>query len=82
MTNKLKLLIQTEIKKILNENELRSVRVTYTDGTVITTDMAAGLTDDQITNYFKIGKEFNLGWNTKTGEEDNLQKVTKVEMLK
>ena len=42
-------------------NELRSVSVKYSDGTVINTDMASHLTDDEIRDYYKIGKQFNLG---------------------
>lgn len=75
-----------DVKKKLNmENiteeehgKLRSVKVTYSNGETQGVSMAAHLTDDEILNYFKIGKVFNLG---KNGVEDNLQKVTKVEIL-
>lgn len=60
------------------ETELRAVKVTYSDGTVIPTNMAANLSDDDIRNYFKIGRTFNIG----EGEKDNLQKVVKVEIIK
>ena len=56
--------------------KLRSVKVSYSNGEIIATSMAAHLTDEEILNYFKIGKVFNIG-NVK----DNLQKVTKVEIL-
>jgi hypothetical protein len=58
--------------------ELRSVKVTYSNGETQGVSMAAHLTDDEILNYFKVGKVFNLG---KNGIEDDLQKVTKVEIL-
>jgi hypothetical protein len=65
------------LKKIEN-TELRSVEVEYEDGTIIPTSMAAHLTDDEINDYFAVGKEFNIG----NGELDNMQKVKKVEILK
>ena len=40
--------------------ELRAIEVTYEDGTVITTSMAAGLTDKQMTDYFRPGRVFNI----------------------
>lgn len=62
--------------KKLNE-KLRSVKVTYDNGKVITTSMAANLSDKQIKDYFKIGKQFNIG----SGEKDLMAKVKKVEIL-
>lgn len=56
---------------------LRSVRVTFADGDVIETNMAKGVTDEEIRKYYGVGKEFNVG----AGGEDNLQKVAKVEIL-
>lgn len=56
---------------------LRAVKVTYSDGNEITTSMAHGLTDQAIKEYFAIGKTFNIGT-----VDDNLQKVTKCEILK
>lgn len=35
--------------------------VTYSNGDIIETDMAAQLTDQQIRDYFKIGRQFNVG---------------------
>ena len=63
--------------KILNE-ELRSVKVTYDNGDEITTNMAAHLTDEDINNYFKIGKSLNIG----SSGNDLISKVKKVEILK
>lgn len=57
--------------------KLREVRVTYADGDVVETSMAAHLTDQDIHDYFKVGKYFNLG----SGDRDNMQKVEKVEIL-
>ena len=55
---------------------MRAVKVTYTDGTVISTSMAKTLTDADILNYFRVGKWFNIGSVT-----DNMQQVTAVEIL-
>jgi hypothetical protein len=57
--------------------ELRSVKVTYSDGTEISTNMAAGLTDQEIKDYFKIGAWFNIGT-----VKDNMQQVTNLQILK
>lgn len=56
---------------------LRSVRVTYTDGSTITTAMAAHLTDEEIYAYFCEGKPFNIGM----GVADDWQAVSSVEIL-
>jgi hypothetical protein len=53
---------------------MRSVKVTYSDGTVINTSLAAHLTDKEIHDYFKVGKAFNLGNVT-----DNMQTVVSCE---
>ena len=58
-------------------NNLRSIKVTYSDATEITTSMAAHLTDNEMLNYFKPGKWFNIGNVT-----DNMQQVVKAEILK
>ena len=55
---------------------LREVRVTFEDGHVIETSMSAHLTDEQIKEYYKIGRVFNVG-----SVGDNLQKVYEVEIL-
>ena len=56
---------------------LRAVSVTYSDGNIIDTSMARGLTDQEIKEYFAVGKTFNIGNVT-----DNLQTVVKCEILK
>lgn len=68
-------------QNMLKTNELRNVSVTYSDGTVIDTDMAAHLTDEQIRDYFKVGKKFNLGNASIPCDGnigDNIQTVTVV----
>ena len=55
---------------------LKNVKVTYSDGSVIVTNMAEYLTDKEINEYFTPGKVFNIGNVT-----DNLQKVIKCEIL-
>ena len=40
---------------------LRSIVVTYDDGTVIPTNMAAHLTDKEMLDYFAVGTVFNIG---------------------
>jgi hypothetical protein len=56
---------------------LREVEVTYSDGTKIETSMAAHLSDADIKNYFRVGKEFNIG----SGEKDKMAKVQSVKIL-
>lgn len=63
-------------------SNLRTIRVTYSDGTVICTDMAANLTDKQMLAYFKVGKVFNLGTPFPDLQEDNEQHVIEAEILK
>lgn len=55
---------------------LRSIKVTYSDGSVIDTNMAAHLTDAQMLDYFKVGKRFNLG----NGPEDKIATVVSAEI--
>lgn len=54
---------------------MRAVKVTYSNGESITTSING--TDEEILDYFKIGKPFNLG----KGEKDDVQTVTKAEIL-
>lgn len=57
---------------------MRSAKVTYSDGTVINTSLAANLTDKEIHDYFKVGRAFNLG-GRKDPTEDNMQTVVSCE---
>ena len=54
------------------------VNVTYENGEVVPTEVNADMTEDEIREYFKPGKEFNIG----TGNKDNFQKVKSIEILK
>jgi hypothetical protein len=56
-------------------NTMRSAKITYSDGTVINTSLAANLTDKEINEYFKIGRQFNIG-----NVNDNLQTVVNCEI--
>lgn len=70
--------VETEREK-MNENsinELRSVKVTFSDGNTLTTSMAQHLTDEEIYDYYAIDKEFNLGRT-----DDDIQSVVDVEIL-
>jgi len=58
-------------------NKLRGVEVTYADGTVIPTSMAANLSDEDIYKYFEIGSLFNIG-----SVEDNMQAVQSVNIIR
>ncbi len=58
-------------------NKLREVKVSFGNGDVIHTNMAAGLTDQEIKDYYKIGRIFNLG-----AVGDNMQKVIKLQIIK
>lgn len=63
--------------KLDNISNLRGVKVTYSNGSIIPTSMAAHLTDQQIYDYFAIGKLFNIGTVS-----DNMQQVVKVEIFR
>lgn len=56
---------------------LRCVKVTFSDGDTITTEMNSELSDDEIRSYYRIGRVFNLGC-----VNDRLVKVTNVEILR
>jgi hypothetical protein len=55
---------------------MRSAKITYSNGTVINTSLAANLTDKEINDYFKVGKSFNIG----NGPADNMQTVVSCEI--
>ena len=57
--------------------ELRAIKVTYSDGSEIIASMASHLTDEEMLNYFEVGKWFNIGSNA-----DNMQQVVKSEILR
>lgn len=53
---------------------MRSITVTFDDGNIINTSMAAHVTDDQIKEYYRIGRQFNIG----DGPNDHMATVTNV----
>jgi len=54
---------------------MKTAKITYSDGNIITTSING--TDEEIKNYFKIGRPFNLG----NGDKDNMQTVVSCEIL-
>lgn len=62
------------IKQFNTNENLRSVTVKFKNGDEINTNMAAHVTDEEIKDYYRIGKEFNLG----SGENDNMSTVEEV----
>jgi hypothetical protein len=53
---------------------LRSVKVFYDDGNVVSTSISSDATDEDINNYYKVGRSFNIG----SGEDDKIAKVQRV----
>lgn len=60
-------------------NNLRLIEVTYSNGAVITTNMSATLTDEEMLEYFAPGKWFNL---VDFDEDDNIQQIVESKILK
>lgn len=56
--------------------KFRTVKITYDSGDEVTTDMSGKLTDEEIYDYFKVGRVFNIG-----SSEDKMVKVKKVDIL-
>ena len=67
--------MSTIITEQETKTELRSIKVTYSNGEVINTSMAAHLDDEEMLNHFKVGKWFNLGSVT-----DDMQQVVNAEI--
>ena len=71
----------TEIKEsiLINEDDskFKIAKVTYDTGDVISTQVNPILSDDQIKDYFAVGKQFNLG----SGENDLMATVTSCEIM-
>ena len=59
---------------IFNEAVKPVVKVTFDNGETIETEVADNATDDDIRNYYAVGKEFNLG----QGGQDKMAKVKDV----
>ena len=71
--------LKAALKAAFTTNELRHVTVEYSDGSKIDTSING--TDDEIRDYFKIGKKFNLGNAPVKGDGnygDNIQTVVGV----
>ena len=56
---------------------LREVKVIFEDNNVIHTNMSAHLTDEEIREYYKVGRQFNIS----SSESDRLVKVKEVEII-
>ncbi len=69
--------LQSNINMQEINEKLRSVKVIFENGDEINTNMAAHLTDEEIKDYYKIGKQFNVG----IGPNDNMQIVKEVIIL-
>ncbi len=61
---------------LITDNK-RRIKVTFENGDVIKTALAEYVTDREIREHYAIGTVFNIG-----RVEDNLQRLTKVEILK
>lgn len=57
-----------------NKGKLEYVTVYYTNGDITSTSMSKDLTDQEVRDYFRVGKVFNVGY----GGRDRLTKVKKV----
>ena len=63
----------------MNEHKpLRVIEVTYSNGQVCPTSMAANLSDKEMLDYFAVGRQFNIG----LGPEDNMQTVVKAIIIR
>lgn len=77
-TNKMPQIVSMPFQgRVTAYQPFRVVKVHYSNGDSITTEMAHGLTDEQINDYFRIGRVFNVG----SGEHDVMAKVVKTEIL-
>ena len=65
------------VRRIINEAKYRSVKVTYSDGTFITTSLNPNITDSEIKDYFKIGRTANIG----NADKDKIVTIKNVEIL-
>jgi len=63
--------------KSLSEAKFKGVKVTYSNGTHVTTSVNPNVTDEQIRRYFKIGSTANIG----SGDRDKVVKIVDVEIL-
>lgn len=61
----------------IHKEKLRTVKVIWSDGSSMTTNLAARLSDDDIKQYYKKGKIFNIG----SGAKDKMVTVRDVQIL-
>jgi len=61
-----------------NYPPLREIRVTWKSGTTDRYSMAAGLTDQQMLDYYRPGKSFNVG----NGPLDHFDSVESCEIIR
>lgn len=74
---KYKKLVTEMIKHQLNEAKFKGVKVTYSNGDHITTSVNPNVTDEEIKQYFKVGRKANIG----NGEHDKIVTIKSVEIL-
>lgn len=63
--------------KSLSEAKFKGVKVTYSNGTHITTSVNPNVSDEDIKRYFKVGSTANIG----SGDRDKVVKIVDVEIL-
>jgi len=61
----------------VGSSQLRSIRVVFSDGSELTTSMAAHLTDQEMLDYYRVGKQFNIG----SGGKDKMVTVKSAHVL-
>lgn len=64
----------TYMSTVKSANNLIDVTIKFDNGDIIETNVNGNQTDEQIKEYYKVGKTFNLG----SGEKDNLARVTDI----
>ena len=69
--------VRRQVRKRLSEATFRAVKVTYSDGNSISTNMNGALTDAEIKKYYRIGSVATFERN---GQEKKV-KITNVEIL-
>lgn len=74
---RIKTAIRPLVESILKESKFKAVKVTYSNGFHITTDVNPNVSDEEIYRYFKVGSTVNIGM----GPDDKLVKITNVEIL-
>lgn len=60
---------------------MRAIKVTFSNGEIMTTEMAYYLTDKEMLDYYAIGRSFNCGSYSDT-KEDDIHHVIKAEILR